>query len=500
MGHLGGALSHVITIDPSLMFLMFLPALIFESAFTISPHIIKREMGQALLLAVPGLVIAAFLTAWACQLIFVSYNWSFEVALLFGALISATDPVAVVALLRELGSSKRLATLIEAESLLNDASSVVLFLIVQERVQGLFRPIGETFFVLFRLTLGGFMLGTLAGALCVLWIRLMFRDHLTETSATMCIAYLSFWVAESLNLQVSGVLTSVFLGLYLANHRTDMSVHDEASLDHVWHMISFVANTILFTLSGAIVARNLFSSIYSWTDFGYLIGMYVALHIIRFAAVLAMAPFIRKLGYGLSWTDSLIVVHGGLRGAIALALALKVNLDENIDKDTRDRFLFHSCGIVLLTLVINGSTMRYIVERIDRRKAATTDKPTVLGRATAFIEEETATLLASLAHDEYFRGADIERIRSHLPALGPSEPPCPNNEATRSSGDEVLTAASVAPHPMQFVTSPMGTVELPTLARVATATSGLAGEPVAALLKDGRQVRLCEYRQIQCLT
>ena len=380
----------------------------------------QREMGQALLLAVPGLLISTALTAVVAQYVF-DYGWSWDVCILFGCMLSATDPVAVVALLRELGSSKRLATLIEAESLLNDGSSVVVYIIMLDRVRQILKPADEVLVLFLRLTMGGLVLGVAAGALAVFWLRRVYRDSLVETSITICVAYLAFWTAESLGLEVSGVLTCVFLGLYLANFKTEVSPEVEQSMHHVWHMISYVANTLLFMLSGAIVASKILQDKYRGVDFALLLALYVFLHIIRFLMVAMLAPLIRKLGYGLSWADGLILVFGGLRGAIALALALKTDLVDGVDDVTSDRILFHVSGIVLLTLVFNASLMRYVLRALGR-DSSSDPNGTVFKKAAAYIECETTALLDSLAHDRYFRGADIARIQTQLPAFMADEP------------------------------------------------------------------------------
>eukprot|EP01084_Bolivina_argentea_P058669 107129_1 len=132
---LGEGIAQVKNISPHLLLGALLPPLIFESAFGCNWHVMWREFGQSNLLAFPGVIINAILTAIFCVYVF-PYGWSWSEAITFGSIVSATDPVAVVAILSELGASKRLSTLIEGESLLNDGSAFVIFSIALEFVKG----------------------------------------------------------------------------------------------------------------------------------------------------------------------------------------------------------------------------------------------------------------------------------------------------------------------------------------------------------------------------
>lgn len=111
---------------------------------------------------------------------------------------------------------------VQAESLLNDGSAVVVYIIMLDRVAQEFKQPHEVILLFCRLTIGGFILGITFGVIAAFWLRRVYRDSLVETSITIIAAYLSFWTAESLGLEVSGVLTCVFLGLYLANFKTEV--------------------------------------------------------------------------------------------------------------------------------------------------------------------------------------------------------------------------------------------------------------------------------------
>ena len=137
LGEVGTGLAIFANIDPHTMLLIFIPALIFESAFNTDWHIFKKEFFQILFLAGPCLLLSSFITAFFMRyVLWYQGEFTFSAAIMFGAIISATDPVAVVALLKEVGASWRLATLIEGESLLNDGTAMVMFAVMQGIVEG----------------------------------------------------------------------------------------------------------------------------------------------------------------------------------------------------------------------------------------------------------------------------------------------------------------------------------------------------------------------------
>ncbi len=174
-------------IDPHLILFLFLPILIFESAYGMEPHLFFRIAPQIVLLAVLGLIISMLLTALAASWLF---SWSIGVALLFGALISATDPVAVVALLKEKSSRKRLETLIEGESLLNDGTAIVFFSLFYGFALGTTTDVDSLQVVLdfFWIVLAGNLIGAGVGYLALLMIGRLFNQPLVEITLSVVAA------------------------------------------------------------------------------------------------------------------------------------------------------------------------------------------------------------------------------------------------------------------------------------------------------------------------
>ena len=268
---LGDGAENVATIDPHTFFLIFLPPLIFESAFSTDWHIVKVEIIQILILAGPCLLASSFLTALVMRYI-LGYDgeFSFEAAVMFGALISATDPVAVVSLLKELGASRTLSTLIEGESLFNDGTAYVMFSVTLELVKGEKFRMGHIVGEFCRLSFGGPLLGIAFGFVASLWLKRIVNNPLLETNLTVCATFLVFYTAETTDLHVSGILALVALGLYMTKSgKTKISHASEETLHHVWGYLGFTCETLVFVLAGLIITIQVWQedSVIGWEDY-----------------------------------------------------------------------------------------------------------------------------------------------------------------------------------------------------------------------------------------
>lgn len=256
------------------------------------------------------------------------FSWTH--ALLFGSIISATDPVAVVALLKELGASKRLSTLIEGESLLNDGTAMVVFLVIQDIAHGEEMGIGQIVLKFCRLSILGPILGVIFGMILSGILSRIHNNAVLEVNSTIFASYLLFYVAESTVVKVSGILAIVSLGLYMTNTgKTRISAGSEHAVHHVWSYIGFMAETIIFILSGVIMGRRaVLDSRITGLDYGLLFGTYIGVHIIRFSCILAFWPLMKKIGYGMTFKQLILCSYAGLRGAVGLSLALLVSVDK----------------------------------------------------------------------------------------------------------------------------------------------------------------------------
>ncbi len=402
--------------DPHMLLFIFLPILIFEASYAMDLHTFKKTSTNAILLAVPGILMALGMTA--ALAIGLGYagiglmDWNWSLALMFGAIVSATDPVAVVALLKELGASKKLGTLIEGESLLNDGIAIVLFMVFFLVITGQATD-GSPILEFFRVAFGGLLIGTLFGCIVINWIKHVFNDAFVETSLVIASAYLTFFIAEH-TFHVSGVLGLVALGLIIGGvGRSRISPQVEHFMHEFWELAGFIANCLIFLIVGIVVAER---SVFNLNDFLILGIFYIGIHVVRAIVITILYPFMKRAGYGLPLKDAIIVWYGALRGAIGLALALIVAGvdDKYIPAHIKDQFLFYTAGIVTLTLLINASTIKYLVSYLGLTKISPA-KAQMVNNAREYLRESTTNQIGRLKADRFIKKSDWTAVEDYLP-------------------------------------------------------------------------------------
>lgn len=424
LGRLGVALNIWSQIDPHLLLLLFLPALIFESAFNSDWHIFKVEMWQVLLMAGPMLLVSTALSALMMRYI-LQYDgeFTFSAALMFGSIISATDPVAVVVLLKELGASRRLATLIEGESLLNDGTAMVVFLVLIDIVKGQELTVGDIFVKFCRLSLGGPLLGIAGGIIVTFLLRRIHNNFVLEVNTTIFGSYLIFFLAESTPIHVSGILAIVALGLYMTRSgKLRISAESEHSVHHVWGYIGFVAETVIFILTGLIMGQRAVSNslIGGWDVFKLVVGTYPILHVIRFVIIMMFWPLLARLGYGLTFNQAVLITYAGLRGAVGMSLALMVSVDNQIPPYIQDIVLLHVAGIALMTLLINATTTGALVRYLGLSKQSDLQKNILFGVAYK-LDKDIDENIKKLKHNKHFNHVDWEQLKQSVSMTGVKE-------------------------------------------------------------------------------
>ena len=368
MGRIGAAIIEYSGISAHLLLFLFLPALIFESAFNSDWHIFKIELGQILIMAGPMLLGSTVLSALMMTYIFgYTGEFTWTASLMYGSIISATDPVAVVALLKELGASKRLSTMIEGESLMNDGTAMVVFLIIVDFVEGGNPSVSDMFFKFVRLSGGGPCLGFIGGFIMTNLLKRIHNNFVLEVNTTIFVSYFIFFTAESTGIGASGILAVVVLGLYMSNTgKTTISAESEHAVHHVWGYVGFVAETVIFIISGIIMGQRSMQddNLIHYMDYIKLLGIYVGLHFIRFFMILVCWPVLRVIGYGMTFEQVVLGAYAGLRGAVGLSLALMVASSEKIPRYVQDVVLLHVAGVALLTLLINATTTAPLVQAL----------------------------------------------------------------------------------------------------------------------------------------
>ena len=349
-------------LSPELMLFIFLPALIFESGFALDARQMTKDLPAILILAIPAMLMSTFIVGLG---VWWALDTRLIVALVFGALISATDPVAVVALFKELGAPKRLNVLVEGESLLNDATAIVAFsILLGLAIEG--RAIGwadadNVMLDFVRVFVGGVLFGSLLGFVaCELLFR-MRSDVTVILTTSIIIAYASFVVAEHL-LHVSGVMAVV--GSAIALRLFGMSrIRQDAthSISETWEVIALSCNSLLFLMVGLSVnTEHLASRI---GPVLVVIGLVLSA---RALSVYSLVPLTTRLFHlpHVSRAERHIMWWGGLKGGLAIAVVL------SIPSDLPERqFLFDlTIGVVLFTLLVSAPTIRPLMERLGMNR------------------------------------------------------------------------------------------------------------------------------------
>ncbi|XP_050231835.1 sodium/hydrogen exchanger 8-like [Mercurialis annua] len=430
LGKFGDSIRIWARINPDLLLAVFLPVLLFESSFSMEMHQIKKCIAQMLLLAGPGVLIQTFFLGSILKFIF-PYYWNWNTSLLLGGLLSATDPVAVVALLKELGASKKLSTIIEGESLMNDGISIVIYQLFFRMILGESFNGGMIVKFLTQASLGAVGIGVAFGIVSVLWHGFIFNDTMIEIALTLAVSYIVYFSAQE-GANVSGVLAVMTLGMfYSAAARTAFKGDGQQSLHHFWEMVAYIANTLIFILSGVVIAEGVLNNADIFHNYGnswsYLFLLYVCVQVSRFIAIGVMFPFLRYFGYGLDWKEATVLIWSGLRGAVALSLALSVKRTSDsstyISSDTGTLFVFFTGGIVFLTLIVNGSTTQFILHLLEMEKVSAAKKR-ILDYTKYEMLNKALAAFGEAGDDEELGPADWHTVKRYISSLNNLEGKC----------------------------------------------------------------------------
>lgn len=338
-----------IQIAPNLILSVLVPPLIFEAAFHLNFDELKENRALILSLAIGGVLVSSGVTG---AIVHWGSGMALSSALVFGAVIAATDPVSVVALFRRMGVPNRLRLLMEGESLFNDGIAIVIFHLV---INSLFssapvKTFGQVLWEFIKVSGGGLAVGAILGYL-VSEIISRIDDYLIETTLTTILAYGAYLIGELLG--VSGVLAVVMAGLINGNiGPRGMSPTTHIVVLNFWEYVAFLANTFVFLLIGLHINLALFLRY-----FPYLIWSLAAVLITRGITILILPRFRHPIPT--RWLP--VLYWGGLRGAICLALALSLPSQMG---EVRSQIQVMAFGVVLFTLLVQGTSMPFLIHRL----------------------------------------------------------------------------------------------------------------------------------------
>jgi NhaP-type Na+/H+ or K+/H+ antiporter len=513
---------------PHVILFVLLPPLLFEDASSMDYYVLRKVLKSSIILAGPGVAISMILTAITTMALFGfatecvievdpisgeqivagaaentmidgvyvcdpehNPHWqqqtgpdggliclecvegSYEsdqlpvaVHLLLGGMLAATDPVAVCAVLNDLGCPEKLNYMIAGESLLNDGTAVVAFLVMQSVAGGCDTTAAKVMISLVRLAGGGVLWGLFMASVAYNSIKHVRNPNIEITTLVVC-TLATFWLAENI-LGVSGVLGTVVFGIQSA--RTSFLAMDEHThhANHAfWSEVGYVATAIIFILAGVKSQTKIeqfvstfhedfltgedelcsetdeltciahhrcrwdgaedtglcsYNNATQTTDaefhvssqLGANVVLYLVMTVIRAAVVALFAPVLTKIGYGLSWKEAVVMVWGGLRGAVSLSLALLVDGNHLIGDRAREMIFLQTTGIVTLTLIINGTTAG-IVYKWLQVYPPNPFRPVLSTQGLRDVQDDLNAYIRKMRHHWFHMNVDWEILSMLIP-------------------------------------------------------------------------------------
>jgi Na+:H+ antiporter len=346
-------------ITEELVLVVLLPGLIFEASYNLDLAELRRSFGGVALLAIPGVLLTALIVAAALS---VAAGLDFGLGLVVGAMVAATDPAAVIATFKRLGSPKRLATLIESESLFNDGTALVIFAIAVRAVTSDV-TVGDAVVQFVGTVALSLVIGGVIGMVASLMIASV-DDHLLELTVSLAAAYGAYLVADLFH--ESGIIATVVAGMVLGNYGRSigMSERTQEALDTVWEFLAFLLTALVFLLVGLVITLPQLAEAawpIAWGVAAILVGRALVVYLLVGGTSRLISDRFHP-AIPTAWLH--VMFWSGLRGAVAVAMALSLPLD------FPQRALLQEItfGVVLFTLLVQGTTTDFVINRTHAGK------------------------------------------------------------------------------------------------------------------------------------
>lgn len=392
---------------------VFLPVLLFETALATNLRRMLDDISPILVMAVVAVVVCTVAVGFSLAAV---SPYGLVACLMLGAIVATTDPVAVVGIFREVGAPRRLTNLVEGEALFNDAASIALYtVLVAALIDG--SPISELtilqdFLVSF---LGGGLAGFIMGTVGTILFRWLRGWPAAEITLTVALAYLAFFIPEHY-FGVSGVVACVVAGLVVGSSgRTRMTPATFEQLEGAWGQFGFWANSLIFLLAAMLIPRMMAEI--TWMEVVFILVLYAVTFAARGLVVWGLLPLMGRLRLSTQVSPAYrtVMLVGGLRGAVSLALALAVTERMAIPHESRQFIAVATTGFVLLTLFVNGLSLRPLISRLKLNQLSPVDRA-LRDQAQVVELEALRDRIDEVAHKEHIVAPVLERLHAAFDA------------------------------------------------------------------------------------
>jgi CPA1 family monovalent cation:H+ antiporter len=441
-------------LTPELLFFVFLPILIFESAYNMSVRSITENIYSIGLLAVVGLIVSTLFVGVAGFYVFklAGFEVPMLALLLFGAIISSTDPVAVLALFKEYGAPRRLTVIFEGESLFNDATGFAAFLVILDLLQHGYNGADSAvnaLFSFFTMLVGGIIFGLLMGFLFAKLIEVAKGNEHLEITLTLLVAHFTFVLAEVISehlviyghqIRLSSIIATLTASMVIGNYgRYKMSPAVEEYMEKFWSYFGFLANSLVFILMGLLfVNLSISLDVAKW----YILLAIIVVVVGRAVSVYPLLWLLNKTGkeepIPASWMS--LLSWGSLRGSLAVIMVLLIPNDLTIPGWTLDFTLKQfivavTIGSIYFTLLVKATTIGKVMHAL-KIDALTPEEEVGYYKSKAQMYDESLHKLENLLKSHLLNKEQYEDFQLHYQKL--YEDACIKCKETIGNSDELI--------------------------------------------------------------